>query len=62
VKKTLFRDPAPPDHKLFVHDRDLTGWAAKADETQLEPKADRLPKTDLWGVVVRGCVHNFCAV
>jgi hypothetical protein len=45
-----------------VHQRDLTGGAAKANETQFEPKAHCLPKTNLRGLVVCGCVHNFCTV
>jgi hypothetical protein len=58
VQKTLFRDPAPSNNKLFVHDRDLTGWPTKADEAQLEPKAHRLPKTNLGGLLEGVCVQR----
>jgi len=35
VQKPLFRDPAFPLDKILVHDRDLPGRAAEADEAEL---------------------------
>ena len=39
-------NPAPPLDQLLVHDRDLPGRPAKADEAQLEPEVKGRDKTD----------------
>jgi hypothetical protein len=44
VQEPLLADPAPPVDQLAVHDGDLSGRPAKTDESQLEPKAQGLPK------------------
>src|SRR5271169_6402130 len=46
VQKAPLRDPAAALDQLLVHDRNLAGWTAKADETELEPEAQRLAKID----------------
>ncbi|MNX79928.1 hypothetical protein D3C86_1115740 [compost metagenome] len=38
--------PAPPLHQFLVHDRDLSGWPAEADEAELQPEPERFTKTD----------------
>jgi hypothetical protein len=42
VKKALLADPAPPLDQLGMHDRDLPGGSAEADEAELEPEAESL--------------------
>jgi len=49
MQETALRDPAPPLHQLLVHDRDLSGWAAETDETELEPEQKSLEQTDRLG-------------
>src|SRR5689334_22404181 len=48
VQEARFGDPATPLHQLLVHDGDLPRGAAEADETQLEPEAQRRDETK-WG-------------
>jgi len=44
VEKALLAEPFFLFHQLGVHDRDLTGGSAEADETQLEPEPQRFAK------------------
>jgi len=46
VQKALLGDPAFPLDQVLVHDRDLPGRAAEADEAELEPVAKCLAKAD----------------
>ncbi len=47
VKKALLGDPAPPVHEVPLHDRDLAGRSAEADESESEPVAEGLPEPDV---------------
>ena len=44
MQKPAFADPAAARDQLGMHDRDLPGRAAEADEAQLQPEAQRLGK------------------
>jgi hypothetical protein len=46
VQEALLADPAPPLDQLGVHDGDLPGRPAEADEAELEPEAQRFPEAD----------------
>src|ERR1051326_7953849 len=58
VQETAFRDPAPALDQLLVHDRDLPGRAAEADEAELEPEAERLAKAHRVACSLSGRVHG----
>jgi hypothetical protein len=45
MQEALLADPAPLLHQFGVHDRDLPGRPAEADEAELEPEPEGLPKT-----------------
>ena len=63
VQKAFFRHPAAPLHQLAVHDGDLSGRPAKTDESQLEPKAQGLPKWHRELCLSRcGRVHPRCTL
>lgn len=38
VQETPLGNPAPPLHQFLVHQRNLSGRAAKTDETELQPE------------------------
>jgi hypothetical protein len=42
VQEAMLGNPAPALDQLLVHDRDLPGRAAEADEAELEPEAQGL--------------------
>ena len=42
VQEAVFGDPAPAFHQFRMHDRDLAGRPAEADEAELEPEAECL--------------------
>ena len=42
VQEAALGDPAPPLDQLLVHDRDLPGRPAEADEAELQPEPERL--------------------
>ena len=44
MQEALFADPAAALDQLGVHDRDLPGRAAEADEAELQPEAEGLGK------------------
>ncbi|KAG0755171.1 hypothetical protein G6F24_012011 [Rhizopus arrhizus] len=60
VEETPLGNPAPPLHQFLMHDRDLPGRPAEADEAELEPEQQGLPETD--GFAARQCLliglHN----
>ena len=63
MQKAPLGEPATALDQLLVHDRDLPGRPAKADETKLKPEQQRLAKADRRGRRVvgidsaRGRVH-----
>ncbi len=46
VEEALLRDPAFPFDEVLVHDRDLPGRTAEADEAELEPVAKSFAQAD----------------
>jgi hypothetical protein len=44
VQETALLDPLLLVHDHAMHDRDLPGGAAEADEAELQPEAERLRK------------------
>ena len=44
MQEALFGNPAPALYQFLMHDRDLPGRAAEADETELQPEAKGFPK------------------
>jgi hypothetical protein len=44
MEKARLADPAFLFHQLALHDRDLPGRPAEADEPELEPETKRLAK------------------
>src|SRR6266478_3298722 len=44
VQKSRLADPSFPFDQLRLHNRDLAGRSAKADESELQPKAERSSK------------------
>jgi hypothetical protein len=49
VQKPALRNPPSPLDQFLVHDRNLTGWTAKADKAKLQPKKKRFAKRNrLW--------------
>ncbi len=57
VQEALLGDPAFPLYQILVHDRDLPGWAAEADEAELEPVAESLGKGYRGGLGLRTVAH-----
>jgi hypothetical protein len=49
VQEAAFGDPAPPLHQLLVHDGDLAGGPAEADEAQLQPETKGVGKANYVG-------------
>ena len=49
VKESRLADPAPFFHQLGVHDRNLTGRSAEADEAKLQPEAQGFTKGGMLG-------------
>src|SRR5207342_1921991 len=43
VQEPALADPPAPLDELLVHDRDLAGRPAEADQAELEPEAEGLP-------------------
>jgi len=48
MQKTPFRNPAPPLDQFLMHDGDLPGRAAEADEAEFEPEAESF--TEAYGL------------
>lgn len=46
VQETFFADPAAAFDQFAVHDRNLAGRAAEADEAEFEPEAEGFPEAD----------------
>ena len=46
MEEPLLRNPAAAVHEVPLHDGDLAGRAAEADEAQPDPVAEGLPETD----------------
>ena len=44
MKESTFGDPAASFDQLFMHDRDLTGGPAEADESQFQPESQCFPE------------------
>ena len=63
VQKTAFGDPAPFFHELLMHDRDLSGRTAEADESELEPEQKRVAEahSGCGGGRRRGRLHGKAA-
>jgi hypothetical protein len=40
-------DPFLLFHEVLVHDRDLSGWAAEADEAELQPVSRRFAERNV---------------
>jgi hypothetical protein len=47
MQEAMFGDPAPALDQFLVHDRDLPGRTAEADEAELEPEAQGLEASAL---------------
>ena len=58
MQEALLRDPAPFLHQVLVHDGDLPGGAAEADEAELEPVAEGLSETHRRGGLLRVLGHD----
>ncbi len=48
MEKASLGNPAAALHQLLVHDGNLAGRAAKADEAQLEPEPEGLQQADIY--------------
>src|SRR5687768_5439710 len=49
VQKTSLRNPTPVLDQLLMHDRNLAGGTAKADEAELQPEKKGLSESDRFG-------------